>query len=116
MAYLIQCQATGLVKIGTSVDPDSRIAALQTGSAGQLVLLGAVRQAEKALHFKYRRYRRHGEWFALPASEVAALLATSVVCRECATWYSTCLKRPGEACGDYSQGQAAPCEGIVVAE
>jgi len=57
-----------LVKIGWSIDPNRRLAALQTGSPESLVLLGVVagtRQAERDAHLKLGAWRVRGEWFKI---------------------------------------------------
>lgn len=57
----------GLVKIGYSVDPISRIAAMQTGSGPALQLIGALPgtyEDERNLQLRFSEYLIRGEWFA----------------------------------------------------
>jgi hypothetical protein len=70
------------VKIGLtdSDDVDARIAALQTGNARKIFLLGTIeggREAEAVLHSVFSNLRVRGEWFrvSLPKSEVDAASA-----------------------------------------
>jgi len=63
--YFIESD-NGMVKIGSSVDPETRLRALQTGSPCVLRLLfvepgGSARERE--LHARFDACRRHGEWF-----------------------------------------------------
>lgn len=74
--YLVRQRETGLVKIGKSVDPVSRIGDLQNMNGGVLEVVGIVHNAdmERYLHDRHEADRRHGEWFKvgdpLPAGEV----------------------------------------------
>lgn len=58
------------IKIGVAIDPESRLAAIQTGSFHK-VSLAAVAEysnsklAERAWHERLSRYRTNGEWFML---------------------------------------------------
>lgn len=64
--YFIESKSTGLVKIGRSVDPNQRFAAIRTMSPDELTLLGTIPEAEVAeseLHKKFSHLRKHGEWF-----------------------------------------------------
>lgn len=62
-------EGAGLVKIGRSDNPASRIRDLQAASPVQLttalILEGGV-LLEGAMHRRFAAFRRHGEWFALP--------------------------------------------------
>lgn len=56
----------GPIKIGFSVDPEARLAALQTGSAFRLrilLLLEATSAMERDIHESMDPWRVHGEWF-----------------------------------------------------
>ena len=59
-----------LVKIGQADDPARRLAALRTANPYELKLACVFPNegltAERALHEKYARYQREGEWFKLP--------------------------------------------------
>ena len=60
-----------LVKIGVSVDPFSRLAELQVANGRPLVLLGDIpggTKIERALHKRFARLRRGGEWFEAASS------------------------------------------------
>jgi hypothetical protein len=78
--YFIQDEATLLIKIGyTAGDPEGRRCDLQTGSAGRLVLLGAMpgeQSDERLLHQRFVNYRVAGEWFRPAPCILALLLAT----------------------------------------
>lgn len=68
--YMIRARASGWVKIGVSATPTERLRALQTGSADRLRLIAegpGGHAQEAAIHAHYRKFRRHGEWFAMPA-------------------------------------------------
>lgn len=73
--YLIQ-DSGGRVKIGSSENPESRLATLQTAHADELKLLASChggREYEKYWHSKFESRRLHGEWFQLEAHEIDAL-------------------------------------------
>ncbi len=65
--YLIGNRARGLLKIGYSENPETRLRALQTGCADPLVILQTLsyggRGTEKYLHRIFARHRISGEWF-----------------------------------------------------
>jgi len=62
--YFIQRGEDGPIKIGqTSKDPQTRVAALQIGSAEPLRLLGFFRSKESKIHEMFREHRMSGEWF-----------------------------------------------------
>lgn len=65
--YIIQCEATGLVKIGRSKNVVERLRALQYVSPTPLSPLAFLRGglAEHKLHFAFSGHREHGEWFRL---------------------------------------------------
>lgn len=65
MVYLIE--GGGLLKIGHSRNPRGRLGAMRTGSPVPLRLLsimGGGPCRESRLHERFKRHRRHGEWFA----------------------------------------------------
>jgi hypothetical protein len=75
--YFIRAARAGLVKIGHSVDPDERMASLQTANGDDLEMIGHARgghDLERYLHKRLGVHRRRGEWFTL-APEVAAVIA-----------------------------------------
>lgn len=64
--YFIESETAGLIKIGRSVNPDSRFNAIRTMSPDKLVLLGYLPEevaTENELHKKFAHLRMHGEWF-----------------------------------------------------
>ena len=73
--YLIECD--GLVKIGVSYDPYTRLKELSTGSSAPLRLLGYVPggfKREKELHRMFAARRANGEWFYLSNEDVEGVL------------------------------------------
>lgn len=76
--YLIGCRE--FAKIGIANDLTNRLAMMQTGCPYELKLLKHwtcehPEQAEECLHANFERYRVRGEWFALPAKELAWLVS-----------------------------------------
>lgn len=66
-----------VVKVGFSVDPIRRVAALQTGSHETFTLVGAVKGTtyqESTLHRLLAPWRVRGEWFLKSAPAVAYLM------------------------------------------
>jgi len=62
--YFIEAQATGLIKIGRSVEPSRRLKDLMTASPAALRLIGVLEQdCERELHQQYASLRTTGEWF-----------------------------------------------------
>lgn len=65
--YFIQADDNGPIKIGfTADDPKRRLAALQTGNASALKLLGAIKAPparERQFHTDLAQFRLQGEWF-----------------------------------------------------
>jgi hypothetical protein len=56
----------GHIKIGVSANPESRLAAIQTGSPIPLRILATVLggyDAERAYHARFAAHRAQGEWF-----------------------------------------------------
>ncbi len=75
--YFIESEASGLIKIGRSIDPTSRFNAIRTMSPDALVFLGSVPEkvySEADLHKKFAEHRKHGEWFDA-APEIRELIA-----------------------------------------
>lgn len=65
-----------LIKIGFAVDVKARLARLNTGSADQLILIGALnatQDRERAIHDQFAAMRRKGEWFE-PTGRLAEFL------------------------------------------
>lgn len=64
--YFIESAATGLIKIGRSVDPEKRLKELQTAAPDKLSILKTFPEnlfSEASMHEKFAHLRRHGEWF-----------------------------------------------------
>lgn len=64
--YYVYDRSNYAIKVGTSRNPWSRVRDLQTGSAGQYELLGALKtdaRSEKALHDALSPSHQRGEWF-----------------------------------------------------
>lgn len=73
--YAIKDLHTGLIKLGYSTDPRSRLRELQTGSSSPLHLLyyescepGRAALLERQLHKDLNHLRVRGEWFRLSDS------------------------------------------------
>jgi len=61
--YLIEAE-NGLVKIGEAISPGYRLSCLALCSPVQLRLAAILRDCrEGELHERFRKYRRHNEWF-----------------------------------------------------
>lgn len=76
--YAIRCGE--FVKIGQTVDPEGRLAAMQTGNPHELEHVGHVlmhQHIERALHNKLMDFRHRLEWFRLegPVKDVVDLIA-----------------------------------------
>ena len=59
-------EGAGMVKIGLSENPESRLMDLRNHSPVPLTLVGAIRGSadlEQLLHGRFRELRSHGEWF-----------------------------------------------------
>lgn len=64
--YFILAANSGLIKIGSAVDPASRLRVLQTGSPEPLRLIRTIpggAELERQLHRDFAADRVHGEWF-----------------------------------------------------
>ena len=81
--YLMSDSETGYVKIGISnTDPRlKRTRQLNSGTKrpGEVTCIKAIKtrhykRAEKILHRCYKEYRKKGEWFKLPQTEITALM------------------------------------------
>ena len=76
MIYFIAADQLDLVKIGYSMDPEKRMAAMQAHSPALLRMIGAVDMPpsfEGALHTFWIAHHSHREWFSL--SPIAPLIA-----------------------------------------
>ncbi len=73
----------GCFKIGKSVNPEGRLAALNTGFHGDLGLVHQIRTddmgwLENLLHRKFAGRRARGEWFLLSSQDVDRLRRVAV--------------------------------------
>jgi hypothetical protein len=71
-AYVIRAGEDGPIKIGKAMDPEARLAELQTGSWEELRLLHVVPgygEMERRFHIRLRAAHIRGEWFGGPAAE-----------------------------------------------
>ena len=73
--YLILDKLNGFYKIGIAVNANERIKTLQTGNAGELILIDEVEveganKLEKELHSKYNECRVRGEWFRFDKNQL----------------------------------------------
>lgn len=76
MIYVIQAE-NGMIKIGCSKHPFTRIESIQFNSPLQLRLIAVLDgdgSDEQALHKRFDHSRRHNEWFA-PDREVVKFVA-----------------------------------------
>ena len=64
LTYFIRDTLTGYIKIGTSIDPQSRMKTLQTGCPGKLELVATTRIPEFRIHEKFKDACTRGEWFS----------------------------------------------------
>lgn len=72
--YLIAAEGTQYFKIGYSINPQFRLAELQTGCPYFLQIVGqwpGSMEAEMRIHVRLESYRGIGEWFNVP-SEILA--------------------------------------------
>ena len=72
--YLIECHE--FVKVGIADNPDFRLIQLQVGCPYELRLLASfttqhTARDEARLHGLWKRYEVRGEWFNVPAGELA---------------------------------------------
>lgn len=70
--YVIRAGNDGPIKVGKAMDPESRLAELQTGSWQELQLLHVVPgygEMERRFHLKLKSSNIRGEWFTGPAVE-----------------------------------------------
>lgn len=76
--YFIRCNSTGLVKIGASDNPWSRLSKIQSDNPGELQMLaiaGGGREFEAAVHRMFKPDHVRGEWFRM-SPDLAAYLRT----------------------------------------
>ncbi len=81
--YFIKNDTTGLIKIGMTTNPHDRLSSISytlktaTGIEHDLRFIGIIymtsssmRDYESALHKKYEKYRKYGEWFDISEEEI----------------------------------------------
>lgn len=77
VVYFVQSAIGGPIKIGQSLDPQSRLKELQTGSPFELRLLAVTSNyTESELHSQFSFARLHGEWFE-PVCELLDLIKST---------------------------------------
>ena len=72
---------SGVVKIGRSVDPESRLRTLQTGYPRKLTLLHVEPgggHLEPKLHERFASLQTHGEWFDFRGTNPVAAVLTAI--------------------------------------
>lgn len=97
--YFVQSVDGGPIKIGyTSQHPESRLSNLQTGSPVPLRIIGLLPgNREREMHERFKRIRKHGEWFSADKSLLAFIAAEAEsVCSEYLS-VSAKLKLEGKA-------------------
>ncbi|GHX89544.1 hypothetical protein VCSRO111_0606 [Vibrio cholerae] len=73
--YLVRNPKSGLIKIGRTINLNTRMSALQCGSGVLLDILFVIpKDKEKHLHKKFANYRVHGEWFEDRDGEIDAYI------------------------------------------
>lgn len=81
--YFIKNDTTGLIKIGMTTNPHDRLSSISytlktaTGMEHDLKFIGIIymtsssmKDYESALHKKYEKYRKYGEWFDISEKEI----------------------------------------------
>ncbi len=72
------------VKIGVAIDVEVRLGILQKACPYEIIILktvlrqdfDAAHSVELALHRQFAEHRTYGEWFAVPATDVLAAMAS----------------------------------------
>jgi hypothetical protein len=64
-SYLLECNRTGVCKIGKSSNPIKRFTSLKTANPF-ITMIGVSELKEEELHKKYAEFRFSGEWFEFP--------------------------------------------------
>ena len=70
--YFIQCETTGLIKIGLANDVRSRLSTMQGCCPTKLNLIAhfdGLRSQERELHLRFAEHKARGEWFK-PAPDI----------------------------------------------
>lgn len=81
--YVIGCEGSRLVKIGSATDLERRRRSLATMSANPVTVLWQStkehgRRTEAKLHEAFRGYRQHGEWFDFGEEDPVALMEVEI--------------------------------------
>jgi hypothetical protein len=132
--YFARQPRTDLVKIGyTYGDPARRLAALQTGHADPLHLMGAAdgdEAAERDWHARFAASRVRREWFRLTPPLARAVALANPALREFFAFFPVALVVAGEracrvpaggACGcafdpEYAAALAAACRQVQASD
>lgn len=64
LTYFVRPVGHDVVKIGSAVDPFTRLQQLQSSSWTELYVAGLTLLAERALHRQFEQLRLRGEWFS----------------------------------------------------
>ena len=83
-AYIAQCRNSGLIKIGCSQYPESRVQSLRLESGEEMVLLRTLDGAfltEKWLHKRFSESWVKGEWFRFNPEMLTVEVPPSVYLR-----------------------------------
>ena len=75
--YFIECEVTGVIKIGISINPEKRLRNLQSSSPTKLKLRAVLANKanwEAPLHQKFADHNSHDEWF-FPNAEIENFLS-----------------------------------------
>lgn len=78
--YFVYSEQAGLIKIGKTRHPRTRIQCLRTQSPVPLKVVGVIRAHdahEKMLHDALEESRKHGEWFE-PTTELLGLIEKAI--------------------------------------
>lgn len=78
--YFVQMGKGGPIKIGTTTNLTTRLAALQDGAPEDLILLGSIPgsyREEAEFHEILATHRKRGEWFE-PSVEVVQVIGTAL--------------------------------------
>lgn len=80
IVYVIGAPHAGTVKIGRTTNIRSRLASIQTGCPTKVDVLWQTdggSTLERSLHFEFRHFRTHGEWFDFGDADPVALVSAA---------------------------------------
>lgn len=80
MGYVYICECQGYYKVGSAGDPKARIKDMQIGNPFPVTLVHSIGVSnpvvlERVLHIRLQRWRKSGEWFAIPPDVLIQLKA-----------------------------------------